>query len=81
MLIWGSQFASTANSPRWRRHPLPLGPTGPTRLSWVTMLSPQRVSGKRTKAPEREQLSTAYGHRLPAQVPLKPVLGMALINT
>lgn len=54
---------------------------GPPRLSWAAMLSTQCVSKKRTKVPARAQLSTPYGHRLPAGVPLKLVLGTALINT
>lgn len=81
MLIWGSQSASTANAPRARGHPLPPGPMGPTRPGWVVTLSAQCLSRRRTTAPAREQLRTSYGHRLPAGVPLKPVLGTALINT
>lgn len=57
------------------------GPMGPTRLSWVMTLSTQCVSRRRTEASSREQLSTTFGHRLPAGLPLKPVLGTALINT
>lgn len=81
MLIWGSQLASTANSPRLQRHPLLPGSHGPQQAKLGDNAQHSVLSRKRTKAPAKEQLSTTYGHRLPARVPLKPVLGTALINT